>query len=186
MVLPDKRFCFDYFRPLSTTGDFLRAFIEGARQPSPWQIFEQKSLGAAFWVNQSQFVFGRKMSDDPAAVHPTGNLEFEFSELMRRLTSDSEHYEDTHCWTFTPSSFELILNDINQVCLTKLKVDEIKSFEEGEFVAHLRKTENILSSEEFINRRKKLLSDIISECAMSEPLYWAANQMRTGFEPSTV
>jgi hypothetical protein len=35
MIIPDKRVTFDYFRPLSHTGSFIEAFLEGRDRPTP-------------------------------------------------------------------------------------------------------------------------------------------------------
>lgn len=40
LVIPDKRYCFDYFQPLSTTGMLLDAHAEQRTRPSPGQIFD--------------------------------------------------------------------------------------------------------------------------------------------------
>ena len=40
LVIPDKRYCFDYFRWPSTTGDVLQAFAEQRRRHPAGVVFE--------------------------------------------------------------------------------------------------------------------------------------------------
>ena len=44
MALPDKRACFDYFRPHTTLGQWLEAFFAERERPTPAQVFDQDSL----------------------------------------------------------------------------------------------------------------------------------------------
>ncbi len=43
LVIPDKRYCFDYFNPVSSTGQLLDAYEQKRIRPSPGQIFDHLS-----------------------------------------------------------------------------------------------------------------------------------------------
>jgi SAM-dependent methyltransferase len=43
MAIPDKKYTFDYFRTLSSTADFLRAYYLKQNAPTPFQIFDFSS-----------------------------------------------------------------------------------------------------------------------------------------------
>ena len=38
MAIPDRRACFDYFRPLTRLSDWIQAFVEDRSRPSSAQI----------------------------------------------------------------------------------------------------------------------------------------------------
>ena len=40
LIIPDKRYCFDYFSPISTTGNLLDAYAEKRVRPSHGQVFD--------------------------------------------------------------------------------------------------------------------------------------------------
>jgi len=40
LVVPDKRYCFDYFQPLSTTGMLIDAYTQNRKRPSAGQVFD--------------------------------------------------------------------------------------------------------------------------------------------------
>ena len=54
LVVPDKRYCFDYFQPISTTGMLLDAHTQKRTHPTPGQVFDNfannaKANGAIAW-----------------------------------------------------------------------------------------------------------------------------------------
>jgi glycosyltransferase involved in cell wall biosynthesis/predicted SAM-dependent methyltransferase/cephalosporin hydroxylase len=112
LVIPDKRYCFDYFRWPSSTGNALQAFHDKRIRHSPGTIFDHFStvskLGNSItWTNSD-----------------TGEIKFihsdeEAEEYWRQAIVNS-HYIDSHSWIFTPSSFRLILADLQRLGLTGL------------------------------------------------------------------
>jgi SAM-dependent methyltransferase len=97
LVVPDKRFCFDFFQPLSLTGDVLQAHTEKRARPSLRAAFN----GFAYPVKS-----GDTMTWGPG---PTNTLSYVFPNSLdegRKVyewqgASNSE-YLDVHCWYFMP------------------------------------------------------------------------------------
>lgn len=120
LVIPDKRFCFDYYRSLTTAADVLEAYLQGARRPSPRQIFDYFSSavsrhGEIAWEGQ-------------AHEHELANIHSEAHAWEVALrAAKSEVYEDVHCWVFTPESFFQLLKTLINLKLFDFKV---KSFYE--------------------------------------------------------
>ncbi len=56
MAVPDRRACFDYFRPFSTTADFLSAYFDARDKPSASQVFVQNSLFGSLHVGGEEHV----------------------------------------------------------------------------------------------------------------------------------
>jgi len=115
LVVPDKRYCFDYFQTVSSTGILLDAHKQKLTHPSPGQVFDHfanasSANGAVAWSPSY-----KKSAD--ALMH---TIEQADAQWYKAITKDD--YVDVHCWRFTPESFALILSDINRLGLVKLVI----------------------------------------------------------------
>jgi SAM-dependent methyltransferase len=132
LVVPDKRFCFDALKPLTTTGQVLQAHIEKRKRHSPGVIFDAYSLhaiknGAIVWpgnLDQSDLTF----------AHGVG----EAKDLMDEYIL-SEKYLDVHAWQFEYSSFKKIISDIIEMKFIDMKIDFESGSDGHEFYFSLRK-----------------------------------------------
>jgi len=105
LVVPDKRYCFDRFQPLSTVGDVLDACDGGNAFHTPGPLVDHQayactSNGALTWS---------------ADYH--GELRVQFDNLAGAAEAlqnglDQKEYFDTHRWKFTPTSFDLLIADL--------------------------------------------------------------------------
>jgi SAM-dependent methyltransferase len=124
LVVPDKRFCFDYFRTLSNTGDTLQAFTEKRVRHSPGSVFDHFANFAEMngeritWVQQ-----------DVGDIRLANALDK--AESFWKLALKNDEYIDTHNWKFTPSSFRIILNDLQHLGLIDLA--EVGGFDTAGF-----------------------------------------------------
>jgi predicted SAM-dependent methyltransferase len=117
LVIPDKRYCFDYFSSSSSTGNVLDAYAEKRLRPSHGQIFDHianasKRNGNIAWS-----------SDE---IGGADELVHTFSEAQAhwaRSVSTTE-YIDVHCWRFTPASFRLLVSDLLNLGLINLEIKE--------------------------------------------------------------
>lgn len=105
LVVPDKRHCFDMFQPLTSTGQFIQAHLDGRTQPGLGTIFDDRAYNA---------VRDESIGWTSDAV---GKLRFFLCSKQAAAAFDqdqrSKHYIDVHVWKFVPSSFRLIINDLN-------------------------------------------------------------------------
>lgn len=133
LVVPDKRYCFDYFSKQSTTGNILDAYYERRTKPTPGQIFDHfansiKCGGRVAW------------SDDLNG----GEKEFMYTFLQaQEKLQDAiaeEYYIDAHCWKFTPSSFIFLISDLNKLGLIDLSIKHHFDTEGCEFYITLEKS----------------------------------------------
>lgn len=127
LVVPDRRKCFDYFRPFSTTGAILQAHFEKRKRHLPGMAFD--------------FVANFASLD-----HPTGDRPAESFRLANSVASarglfdsvaDSHDYIDLHAWVFTPSSFRLIISDLNAIGALQIREQQIWETQVFEFIAVL-------------------------------------------------
>ncbi|HEY0184014.1 MAG TPA: class I SAM-dependent methyltransferase [Rhodopila sp.] len=116
LAVPDKRRCFDILRPLSTTGGVLQAHLERRTRHIPAVAFDHVAYfatldGVGAW---------------PARSSGDLNLanELSFARAIYERSLASSDYYDFHAWTFCPSSFRMILKDLNDLGALSLREDK--------------------------------------------------------------
>jgi len=166
LALPDRRISFDYFRPHSTLADWLEANFEQRVRPTQTQIFAQTSLHSMYYRNGDP-QYGFSLTDDPAQVLPLETLKEAYDQWKLYNEQADEVYHDVHCWTFTPSSFELIIRDLGFLELSKLQVLELAQADAIEFFVHLRNMRDLpypnIKDREYYDLRRQLLHRINNE-----------------------
>jgi predicted SAM-dependent methyltransferase len=150
LVVPDKRYCFDHFRPISTTGQLLNAHIDKRTKHSLGTIFDHFSLessrgGALSWDSSS--------TGDFTAGHP-----FDLAIKIFEESKLNPAYIDVHNWCFTPASFELVIRDLIQMKLIDFGVESQFGTVGFEFFVSLRK--GMISNDEYGPQRLQILKQI--------------------------
>lgn len=116
LAIPDKRYCFDYFRFPSTTGDLLDAHYTNRIRHTPGKMFDYVSSatlrgGDMGWSEGDT----RKLT----LLHTVKEAHDKQKEAMATKT-----YMDMHNWMFTPASFKLIVSDLQNLGITKLSYSD--------------------------------------------------------------
>ena len=165
MAIPDKRTCFDYFRPISTSGSWLEAFFDKRTRPTPLQLFEHSSLSSEYTTNGERSIVFPDV-EDPRNVIGLKLLREAYNSVIEMKRSDNVVYRDAHCSVLTSSSFSLILLDLTFLGLIRLSIEEIVH-NNCEFHVHLRNptTTKPKSDGEFYSERQALLHCVMNECA---------------------
>lgn len=113
LAVPDRRYCFDLFRPATSTGAILQAFYERRTRHPVGTLFDELAYasrcgGQITWAEQNTepltFVHTLEQAADKFACYNPGGP-----------------YSDCHAWQFTPSSFRLIMKDLADINLLDLK-----------------------------------------------------------------
>jgi SAM-dependent methyltransferase len=117
LAAPDKRFCFDVLQPLSTTGHALQAALDPPHRPSAAALFDfqanfARRNGADTWAE-----------DDASEVTLVNTVTHAKACFDAYVKSDA--YADIHAWRFVPSSFRLIVKDLNTLGLINLHEVEL-------------------------------------------------------------
>jgi SAM-dependent methyltransferase len=113
LVVPDKRYTFDHYGELSTTGQLLDAHAERRTRPTPGQAFDHYARsvtlgGSNAWAAEAEGV--------PEMMHP-----YEAARVAYRRALDGDDFGgELHCWRFTPASFRLVMADLADLGLTTL------------------------------------------------------------------
>ena len=144
MAIPIHTRCFDLYKPLSSSGSLIDAYINQQAQPSLGTVFNHICLGAKK-IDGSPIASPQLEPKDvsliwtelePFQTNPEFNKIAWFEQLQADIKS---RYIDAHCHCFNPASFCLILADLRMLGLVKeLQVHDI--CEHGlEFIVHLQK-----------------------------------------------
>lgn len=137
LALPDKRACFDFFRPRTSLSAWIEAFFEGRERPTHAQIFDQDGLIASrAGGGDSAITFFLDESLEKISVSP--NLREAFAAWRLKREINDAGYYDVHCWAFTPSSFRALLSDLHFLGLSPFAAEEVTDTALSEFYAHLR------------------------------------------------
>lgn len=133
LVIPDKRYCFDHFMPMSTIDSVMTAYTE----KRVLHTLASHRLHATLSTHNDP---RRHWSGDHGA--PAGDKNFS-PDGERELILDIEqgHYSDVHAWYFTPSSFAAIVNSLVELKMSNLRILSVHSTARNnlEFAAVLQK-----------------------------------------------
>ena len=165
-AVPDRRYCFDYFKPFTTTGDILEAHAARRDRHSLRTIWNHHAYaidmdGIGAWgqapAHRISSMGGFHEAQDALAV---------FSD---RLDSP---YVDCHTWIFTPANFELAVLELGQLEVIDWRLDELYGPEGCEFFTFLRRgREPKISAQALDARRIQLMRRQLLET--KEQIDWA-------------
>jgi len=129
IIIPDKRYCFDYFIKESTIADVLEA--RGRKVHTLKSVIEHRALTThndvqRHWLGDHG---APRYVTDPSSVN----------SALAEYDRASGGYIDVHAWQFNPNSFRGIVVMLNSLGLTRMKVDRIfqTSYGSNEFYAIL-------------------------------------------------
>lgn len=168
LAVPDRRACFDYFRPHSTLADWLEAYFARRERPTPVQLFRQFAL-QSHCHQDGQELGSFSLDCDPEQIRPLQSLQEAFRSYQAAEATPDDSYHDVHCWAFTPASLELMLSELNFLGLTTLQLQQVTATHGCEFFLRLRNPETDLAADRqaFYERRRELLHRINDEAAAS-------------------
>lgn len=156
-ALPDKRWCFDFFRPVSLAGDVLLAHSQRRTCHSPATLFNEVAYAVTLH-GRPGWTAGERAAE-VAFAHRLG--------LARQLFNDAQAdtvYRDAHAWQFTPASFELLILDLALAGECDWHVDWIRPADAVEFLGRLRPgVTSCADLEQVQQRRLSLLHEIARE-----------------------
>lgn len=116
LAVPDKRFCFDVLRPISTPGQALQAHHEKRTRHPPGVVFDHNNIVA----KNHSVVWLEPTLDDLFPIFPEGTDIVEYRKSM-----SSPEYIDCHGWQFTPHSFVYMLKTLRRVGAIHLGIEAL-------------------------------------------------------------
>lgn len=131
MAVPDKRYTFDALRQLTTTGQVLQSHHNRRTRHTPWQAFD--------FVADFASLDGRDLWDENARGKiSTRNSIADAKALFDASARPDASYHDVHGWIFTPNSFRLIMHDLFEMGLTRLRETRFSESGTIEFFIELK------------------------------------------------
>lgn len=154
LAVPDKRLCFDLFRPHTMTGKLLAAHREGRARHSAADLFDSHAYLAAI---DDRTGWGWEPT---GAARPIRTLRQAHERFIAAREDAAAPYEDCHAWMFTPASFELVVLELAELGVIDWRVERIVPQPGVEFIVHLRRGRRLFSKPEaFEAYRLELLRD---------------------------
>jgi SAM-dependent methyltransferase len=171
MAVPDRRACFDYFRPTTKLAEWIEASLEDRSRPTFAQRFEFDTTFAQY-DDGEQKVSSFHCKVDPSMVSAIFNLDLAFHQWLEHRQQKDPPYLDTHCWVFTPASFELLIRDSAYLGLIPFELVEISETAGNEFHVHLRSTtsSDSLRPANYEAIRNSVLRRVLDEAAVTSAL----------------
>jgi SAM-dependent methyltransferase len=157
IAVPDKRRCFDFFRPHSTVGDFLDAYYHKRQGPSPGQIFDHFSLISVAELNGEERIAWTAPIDRDRVRTQEPLPHSAFSILNEHGEVNGGAYVDAHCWAFTPASLKFAMSEIARLGLLKMRVDDVQGPNLHEIYVRLR---NVPPEHERSDERLQLIRTV--------------------------
>jgi len=114
LAVPDKRFCFDYFRNETTFGECLEAFWEKRRRPSTRQVYDAFSL--------ARHVYSHNSWEEAPGKETDSMFNIATAYELAKQSFEESRYRDCHCWVFTYDSFLDLIETGNTLGLIELRV----------------------------------------------------------------
>lgn len=131
LAVSDKRYCFDYFQPLTTTGQVIDAHADRRSRHSRRLAFDYVAYAVE---NGGVGAWGQTPSQGLRLMHSIEQARDIFTSI-----EVAGEYVDLHAWRFTPASFELMLLELARLGETDWRVERTTAAEGCEFFAWLRR-----------------------------------------------
>jgi len=133
LAVPDKRFCFDYFRPLTNTAHVLEAHHQRRSRHPARTAYEQY----AYCINNNGM--GAWGQEKLQSLSFTNDVQFAYKIFREINEVPASDYLDLHVWQFTPSSFALMMMELAQIGLLDWQIERITPAAGCEFYVWLRR-----------------------------------------------
>jgi len=161
LAVPDKRYCFDYFKPLTMTGEVLTAHAQRKTRHSRANAFNEIAYAAAMG---GSIAWTQGPVRDLSLVHSLAEARDFYTSMSEEANSP---YHDMHAWHFTPASFELLFLELAWLGRIDWRIERKTDPEGCEFLVWLRrggrKAAQALSAGDLAARRLELLKCVLLE-----------------------
>lgn len=134
LMVPDKRYCFDFIQPVTDTAKVLADYACSSQQHSFESFYREHSHAGAKYLQDSFDLTWGQGEIKAIQFHNNNPIHF-FEEAVKR--SKAVEYCDTHEYYFTPSSFLLIILELQFMGILDLAVETLTNSRGCEFMAIL-------------------------------------------------
>lgn len=165
LVIPDKRYCFDHFRPITGISQIIDSHFQNNKIHTPGTVAE-------YFLNvvskDGNISWNSNITGEFCFIH---SLDDALTKMD--LVMNANAYLDVHSWCFVPHSFRLIMYDL--FCLGIIPFQEVDFFptENGEFYITLgRKGTGVKKSRlDMLNTIESEINEGVSLSKLSSAIY---------------
>lgn len=131
LAVPDKRYCFDHFRPITGISKIIDSHLQKAKIHSPGNVAE-------YFLNVTskggQIAWNDKTSGEYQLLHG-------LKDAISGMDVVNKHhaYLDIHAWCFVPHSFRLMIEDLQSLDLISFREIDFQATIGHEFFITLSK-----------------------------------------------
>lgn len=130
LAIPDKRYCFDHFRPITGLSKIIDAYYQKNKINTAGTIIEHYLNIVS---NEKNIAWTKdNLSENYNFIHSSTDA---FQKMIRVV--QKKEYLDTHAWCFVPHSFRLIISDLFNMGFIPFKEVEFFPTEGHEFFVTL-------------------------------------------------
>lgn len=127
LAVPDKRFCFDLFKPVTTAGQLIQAYVENRHRHTFGQIVDALMMHVTC---NGEINFPSVGAADRLALPHSPS---EAYRLATQASQSGEHF-DVHGWVYTPSSFMLAYRQLAEMGLLPFRLEAVIADGRHEFL----------------------------------------------------
>jgi hypothetical protein len=176
LIIPDKRYCFDMFQPLTTVGGAVNGHLSGIRLHPFGTVLDHHAYAC---LRGPEVISWNSATSTPVQMQ-FDDLRTKNEEIERGRRQ--EDYVDVHRWRFTPTSFRLLLQDLRDLGYHRLA--EVGWFDTAgnEFFVTLARTDVTPPREDRLAMLLRIDQELRSAV---EPVVTAAELKRSEEEAAT-
>lgn len=150
-ALPDKRWCFDFFRHPTLAGDVLLAHHEKRMRHSPAVLFNAIAYSTTL-EGRPGWCAGESAAE-LKLFHPLAVAH----EVFDTVAQGDSTYRDAHAWQFTPASFQLLILDLGLVNVCDWQVEWVRPAKAVEFLGRMRPGKAVFANDAEMQKRRLAL-----------------------------
>ncbi len=140
LAVPDKRYTLDHFRSVTSISEVIDRYVFHARLGTAGTLTEygmhvSNRNGKTAWARELDPVIPHRYT----FVHDTGFVNRLFADML-----ENPSYHDIHQYVFTPSSFRLIIAELQELGLTDLVICRFHRTVGSEFYVTMKKSTDFI------------------------------------------
>jgi predicted SAM-dependent methyltransferase len=113
LAVPDRRYCFDYYRPLSGISRVIDAHLEDRVIHTAGTVLENLLYGVR---QKGKTAWGEGETGSKELLNDTQSVVSNLQQFW-----ELKEYRDSHAWCFVPHSFRLLIHDLHLMGLIQLQ-----------------------------------------------------------------
>lgn len=160
LLVPDKRYCFDVFQPLTDTAKVLADALSKPRRHSFESLYREEMQALAEQTGERRLAWwpGRVEDFHLMRSDPQARL------ASARAQAAGTEYVDAHANFFTPASFNLIIDELNFLGVLPAQLSLLTRARGCEFMALLTRAPlGRMAREEFLAVKRQLAKRAMRE-----------------------